>query len=148
MSLPVISVSLPLNNAVINTPQLSSVCHQSSRSSYSSPHDNECLDRNHIKSKSNDPCLLSEHDHQVILEKLKKEKNLTMVNMWKKKITTMMIVINLILMPINNSYYILNRFWKTTGGTALIACKTPTNVISSDLDQLIKIGRAYLCYGC
>ena len=62
---------------------------------------------------------------------MKKEKNLTMVNMWKKKITTMMIVINMILMPINNSYYIFNLFWTTTGGTALFAFKTPTNVISS-----------------
>ena len=103
MSLPVISVSLPLNNSVINQPQmssvcqhsksnkllspvipklppwnypfinptqLSSVCKQSSRSSYNSHHDNECLDSNHINSKSNDPCLLSEHDHQVILEKI------------------------------------------------------------------------------
>ena len=60
-----ISVSLPLNNLVINTTQLSSVCHQSSRSSHSIPHENECLDSNHIKSKSNNPCLLSEHDHQV-----------------------------------------------------------------------------------
>ena len=51
--------------------------------------------------------------------------------MWKKKITTMMIVINLILMPINDSYYMFNLFWTTTGGTAIIACKTPTNVISS-----------------
>ena len=114
MSLPVISVSLPLNNLVINPPQLSLVCHQSSRSSHKIPHDNEFLDSNHIKSKSNDPCLLSEHDHQVILKKLKQEKNLTMVNMLKKKITTMMIVINLILTPINNSYYIFNIFWTTT----------------------------------
>ena len=37
---------------------------------------------------------------------------------------------NLILMPINNSYYMFNFLWKTIGGTALIACKTPTNVIS------------------
>ena len=51
--------------------------------------------------------------------------------MWKKKITTMMIVINLILMPINNSYYIFNLFWTKTGGTAIVAFKTPTNVISS-----------------
>ena len=51
--------------------------------------------------------------------------------MWKKKITTMLIVMNLILMPINNSYYIFNLFWTTTGGTALIAFKTPTNVISA-----------------
>ena len=34
-------------------------------------------------------------------------------------------------MPINNSYYIFNLFWTTTGGTAIIAFKTPTNVISS-----------------
>ena len=76
MSLPVISVSLPLNNAVINPPQLSSVCQQSSRSSHISPHENECLDSNHIKSKSNDPCLLSEHDHQVILEKIEEKEKL------------------------------------------------------------------------
>ena len=62
---------------------------------------------------------------------MKQEKILTMVNMWKKKITTMMIVMDLILMPIINSYYIFNLFGATTGGTALIAFKTPTNVISS-----------------
>ena len=77
------------------------------------------------------PCLLSVHDHQVILEKLKQEKILTMMNMWKKKITIMLIVMNLILMTINNSYFIFNLFWTSSGGTALIACKTPTNVISS-----------------
>ena len=71
-----ISISLPLNNSVINPPQLSSVCHHSSRSSHSSPHENECLDSNHINSKSNDPCLLSEHDHQVILEKIEARENL------------------------------------------------------------------------
>ena len=70
MSLPVISVSLPLSNLVINPPQLSSVCYQSSGSSHISPHENEFLDSNHIKSKSNEPCLLLEHDHQVILEKI------------------------------------------------------------------------------
>ena len=79
ISLPVIYVSLPLNNAVINPPQLSSVCHQSSRSSHSSPHEKECLDSNHIKSKSNDPCLLSEHDHQVILEKIEEREKLNHV---------------------------------------------------------------------
>ena len=79
------------------------------------------------------PLLLSVHDHQFILEKLKQEKILTMMNMWKKKITTMMIVIILILMPINNSYYIFNIFWTNTGGTALIARKTPKNTISSVL---------------
>ena len=76
MSLPVIYVSLPLNNAVINPPHLSSVCQQSSRSSHSSPHENKCLDRNHIKSNSNDPCLLSEHNHKVISEKKKKREKL------------------------------------------------------------------------
>ena len=76
MSLPAVSVSLPLNNLVINPPQLSSVCQQSSRSSHNSPHDNKCLDRNHINSKSNDPCLLSEHDHQVILGKIEARENL------------------------------------------------------------------------
>ena len=76
MSLPVIYVSLPLNNSVINPPQLSSVCQQSSRSSHNSPHDNKCLDSNQINSKSNDPCLLSEHDHQVILGKIEARENL------------------------------------------------------------------------
>ena len=76
MSLPVISVSLPLNNSVINPPQLSSVCHQSSRSSHSISHENKCLDRNHIESKSNDPCLLSEHDHQVVLGKIEARENI------------------------------------------------------------------------
>ena len=54
MSLPVISVSLPLNNLVVNPPQLSSVCQQSSRSSPNSPRDNKCLDSNHINSNSNE----------------------------------------------------------------------------------------------
>ena len=53
ISLPVIYVSLPLNNSVINPPQLSSVCHQSSRSSHNSHHAKEFLDSNHINSKSN-----------------------------------------------------------------------------------------------
>ena len=54
ISLPVIYVSLPLNNSVINPPQLSSVCQQSSMSSPNSPRDNKCLNRNPIYSKSND----------------------------------------------------------------------------------------------
>ena len=91
------------------------------------------------------PCLLSVHDHQVILEKLKQEKILTMMNMWKKKITTMLIVMNLILMRINNYYYMFNLFWTTTGGTALIACKTPTNSISSvSLPEHIKFNEAFV----
>ena len=54
MSFPVISVPLPLNNSVINPPQLSSVCQQSSRSTHNSPCDNKCLNSNHINSKSNE----------------------------------------------------------------------------------------------
>ena len=54
MSLPVISVSIPLNNSVINPPQLSSVCQQSSRSSQNSPRDNKYRDSNKINSKSNE----------------------------------------------------------------------------------------------
>ena len=46
-SLPVISVSLPLNNLVVNPPQLSSVCQQSYRSSPNIPRDNKCLNINH-----------------------------------------------------------------------------------------------------
>ena len=42
-SLPGISVSLPLNNSVINPPHLSSVCQQSSRSSPNSPHEKKSL---------------------------------------------------------------------------------------------------------
>ena len=34
-------------------------------------------------------------------------------------------------MPINNSYYMFNFLWTTTGGTAIIAFKTPTTLISS-----------------
>ena len=49
-----ISVSLPLNNSLINPHQLSSVCQQSSRSSHNSPRDNKCLDSNHINSKRNE----------------------------------------------------------------------------------------------
>ena len=77
------------------------------------------------------PCLLFVHDHQVIPEKFKQEKILTMMNMWKKKITKMMIVMNLILMQTNNYYYMFNFLWTTIEGNALIAFKTPTNVISS-----------------
>ena len=53
MSLPVISVSIPFYNLVINPPHLSPVCQQSSRSSPNSPCDNKCLNRYHINSKSN-----------------------------------------------------------------------------------------------
>ena len=53
ISLTVIYVSIPLNISVINPPQLSSFCQQSSRSSPNIPRDNKCLDSNHINSKSN-----------------------------------------------------------------------------------------------
>ena len=56
MSLPVISVSLPLNNSVINPPQMSSVCQQSSRSSPNSPRDNKCLDSNHVNQRAMSCC--------------------------------------------------------------------------------------------
>ena len=63
--------------------------------------------------------------------------------MWKKKITTMLIVMNLILMRINNYYYMFNYLWIPIGGTAPIACKTPTNVISSvSLPEHIKFNEA------
>ena len=42
----------------------------------------------------------------------------------------MLIVMNLILIRINNFYYMFNFIWTTIGGTALIACKTPKNVIT------------------
>ena len=51
LSLLVISVSLPLNNSVINKPQLLSVCQQSSRSSHNTPCNNQCLNTNHSNSK-------------------------------------------------------------------------------------------------
>ena len=35
------------------------------------------------------PHLLSEHDHQIILDKIEARKILTMMNMWKMIITTM-----------------------------------------------------------
>ena len=54
MSLPVIYVSLPLNNSVINPPQLSSVCQNSSMTSPNSSRDNKCLDSNQINSKKNE----------------------------------------------------------------------------------------------
>ena len=73
------------------------------------------------------PCLLSVHDHQVILEKIEAREILTMMNMWKKKITTMLIVMNPILTTINNSYFIFNIFWTPLGGTALIARKIAIN---------------------
>ena len=54
------------------------------------------------------PHLLSEHDHQIILDKVEARKILTMMNMWKMKITTIYIVMILMMMIINNSYFIFN----------------------------------------
>ena len=63
--------------------------------------------------------------------------------MRKNKITTMLIVINLILTTMNNSYFIFNLCWATTRGTALIARKTPKYVISSvSLPEHIKFNQA------
>ena len=75
------------------------------------------------------PRLLSVHNHQVISEKTEAREVLSMMNMWKKKITTMLIVMNPILMTINNSYFIFNLFCAPSGGTVLIACKTAMNSI-------------------
>ena len=67
------------------------------------------------------------------------------MDMWNKKIATMLIVINLILMKINKSYFIFNLLRTTIGRTALIACKTPTNVISSvSLPEHIKSNEAFV----
>ena len=54
LPLTVIYVSLQLDDSVINPPQLSSVCQQSSRSSHNTPRDNQCLNSNHSNSKSNE----------------------------------------------------------------------------------------------
>ena len=51
LSSPVISVYPPLNNSVINPPQLSSV--QSSSSSHNTPRDNRCFNFKDSNSKSN-----------------------------------------------------------------------------------------------
>ena len=47
-------MSSTLNVSVVNTPQLSSVRQQSSRSSQNTPCDNQCLNSNHSNSKSNE----------------------------------------------------------------------------------------------
>ena len=53
-SSPVISVSLPFNNSVINPSQLSLVLQQSSRSSHNTPCDNRCFNSKYSNSKSNE----------------------------------------------------------------------------------------------
>ena len=67
--------------------------------------------------------------------------------MWKKKITTMLIVMNLILMTINISSFVFNLFWAPSGGTALISCKKTANVISSVSLPLTKAWLNYICSG-
>ena len=48
-------------------------------------------------------------------------------------------------MQINNSYYMFNYLWTTIGGTSPIACKIPTNVISSvSLPEHIKINEDFV----
>ena len=54
LSSPVIPVPPPLNDSVINPPQLSSVRQQSSRSSQNTPRDNRCFNSKDSNSKSND----------------------------------------------------------------------------------------------
>ena len=53
LSFLVIPVLPPLNNSVINTPQLSSVYQQSSRSLQNTPRDNRCFNSKDSNSKSN-----------------------------------------------------------------------------------------------
>ena len=54
LSLPLISVSPPWNNSVINPSQISSVCQQSYSSSHFTPHDNQCFNIKYINSKRNE----------------------------------------------------------------------------------------------
>ena len=54
LSLPVIYVSPPLKNLVINPSQLLSVCQQSSSSSRFTPHDKCCFNRKDVNSKRNE----------------------------------------------------------------------------------------------
>ena len=54
LSLPVISVSLPLNNSVINPPQISSVRQNSFSSSHKTPRDNQGFNSKEINSKRNE----------------------------------------------------------------------------------------------
>ena len=52
--------------------------------------------------------LLSEHNHQIILDQIQARVILTMMNMWSMKITTMQIVMILMMMIINNSHFVFN----------------------------------------
>ena len=48
------------------------------------------------------PHLLSEHGHQIILDKIKSGEILTMINMWNMKITIMYILLIPMIMIIKN----------------------------------------------
>ena len=67
------------------------------------------------------PCLLSEHNHQIILDKIEARENLNHDEYVEDENTTMEIVMILMMMIINNSYFIFNIICKTSGGTAIIA---------------------------
>ena len=54
LSSTVIPVTPPLNNLVINPPQLSLICQQSSRYSYNTSCDNRCFNRNGSNSTRNE----------------------------------------------------------------------------------------------
>ena len=54
------------------------------------------------------PSLLSEHDHQIILDNIEGRENLNHEEYVEDKITTMGIAMILMMMIINNSYLILN----------------------------------------
>ena len=77
------------------------------------------------------PNLLSEQDHQMILDTIKAREIWIMMNIRKMKMTTIYIVMILMMMIINKSYFIFNLLWKTSGGTALIAYNIPNFLISS-----------------
>ena len=54
------------------------------------------------------PHSLYKHNHQIILDKIVARKILTMMNMWKMEITTMYIVMILMIMIRNKSYFTFN----------------------------------------
>ena len=54
------------------------------------------------------PHLLSEHDHQIILDKIEERENLNHDEYVEMKISTMYIAMILMMMIINNSYFIFN----------------------------------------
>ena len=98
MSLPVISVSIPLNNSVINPPQLSSVCQQSPGLHLTVLVIKNALIATTLTQRAMNLVYFQNTIIKLYWKTLKQEKILTMMNMWKKKITTMLIVMNLIMM--------------------------------------------------